>query len=447
MGLSGRKIKQRIGHDPRNLTWADDAAKFGQSYLEKFGWQSGTGLGSNAEGMKTHLKVMQKLDLMGIGGNRKGGGVGDEGGQGREYEMLLRRLNEAEAEKERKKGEDGKGGSGSGSSSEGGVGEESDTSSSSSSSSGEESESDEEPKPKTKKRKLEEKVEKVVVKTIAPRPMAHRAKFLRSKKLASASTASINEILGISSASASASASASTAPTPLPPASPSPSPFPSVSAGAGIGAGIGAGKGLGYLTPVSDDVDDRKLSTSVKSVADYFKEKMEAKKKAAASPSSMFVSATSAVKTETLETQIKVEPQSEVVPIKSKSEEGDEEETKARVKTEKKEKKKKRKERKVEEQAVDDEEDMKIEAPEIVLADTPTEPEKKKKKKKRDKGENTEPTAKPNAAEKIKTADDHESGEQRSDIKREEGTIGDGDDAETETKRVKKKRKREQSSQ
>lgn len=176
----------------------------------------------------------------------------------------------------------------------------------------------------------------------------------------------------------------------------------------------------------------------MKSVADYFKEKMEAKKKAA----SMFVSGT--VKTETLETQeIKVE--SEVFPIKS--EDADQEESKARVKAEKKERKKKRKERKAEEQAVGVDEEMKIEAPEIVLADTPTEPEKKKKKKKRDKGENTEPNAKPNAAEKIKTADDHESGEQRSDIKREASAIGDGDgdDAETETKRVKKKRKREQS--
>ncbi|KZT33044.1 hypothetical protein SISSUDRAFT_445893 [Sistotremastrum suecicum HHB10207 ss-3] len=141
-----------------------DAAKFGQSYLEKFGWQSGTGLGSNLEGMKTHLKVMQKLDLMGIGGNRKGGGVGDEGGQGREYEMLLRRLNEAERRKEKGKGE------GTSGSSEG-VGEESDTSSGESSSSSEKS--DEEPKPKTKKRKVEEKVEKVVVKTVAPRPMAY----------------------------------------------------------------------------------------------------------------------------------------------------------------------------------------------------------------------------------------------------------------------------------
>lgn len=172
------------------------------------------------------------------------------------------------------------------------------------------------------------------------------------------------------------------------------------------------------------------MSTSVKSVADYFKEKMEAKKKAA----SMFVSGTSTVKTETLETQLKVE--SEVLPIKS--EEG-EEENKARVKAEKKEKKKKRKEKKAEEQVAADEEEMKIEAPEIVLADLNTgTSEKKKKKKKRDKGENTEP----NAAEKIKTAGDHESGEQRSDIKK----VGDGDDAETETKRVKKKRKREQSS-
>ena len=91
MGLAGRKTKQRIGHDPRNLAWADgmfvfsytyrisctrplthcflhiDAAKFGQQYLSKFGWDASKGLGAAGEGRTSHLKVSQKLDMLGIG--------------------------------------------------------------------------------------------------------------------------------------------------------------------------------------------------------------------------------------------------------------------------------------------------------------------------------------------------------------------------------------------
>jgi hypothetical protein len=48
--------------------------------------------------MTTHIKVMKKLDLMGIGGGRKQ--LDDEGGQGREFERLLKRLNEAAKDQE-----------------------------------------------------------------------------------------------------------------------------------------------------------------------------------------------------------------------------------------------------------------------------------------------------------------------------------------------------------
>lgn len=152
---------------------------------------------------------------------------------------------------------------------------------------------------------------------------------------------------------------------------------------------------------------------------------MEARKKAlGAGAGSMFVSAT--VKREVVEVKVEAE-----LPIKTEDVDSSED----RVKQEKKEKKKKRKERKIEEQ------EMKVEAPEIVLEDTRS--EKKKKKKKRIdeevKGESTEPFL----AEKI---DDHEpSGEQerRSDIKQVDLKTEIMDDAETETKRAKKKRRRE----
>ncbi|TFY67909.1 hypothetical protein EVJ58_g1316 [Rhodofomes roseus] len=93
MGLSGRKMKQRIGADPRNLTWANDASKFGTSYLEKFGWASGSGLGVSGEGRTNHISVYQKLDMLGIGADHKNNEDGTAWKQGKDFENLLRRLN------------------------------------------------------------------------------------------------------------------------------------------------------------------------------------------------------------------------------------------------------------------------------------------------------------------------------------------------------------------
>lgn len=110
MGLAGRKTKQRIGHDPRNLTWANgtspyppipflpvshraDANKFGTAYLEKFGWASGSGLGAGGEGRTKHISVYQKLDMLGIGADHKNSQDGTAWKQGKDFENLLRRLN------------------------------------------------------------------------------------------------------------------------------------------------------------------------------------------------------------------------------------------------------------------------------------------------------------------------------------------------------------------
>ncbi|KIJ51213.1 hypothetical protein M422DRAFT_776510 [Sphaerobolus stellatus SS14] len=96
MGLAGRKVKQRIGADPRNLTWSDDSSKFGMKYLQSLGWSTGSGLGTTGEGRTTHLTVHQKLDLMGIGANRR---PADEAGWrgGHEFDGLLARLNQINA--------------------------------------------------------------------------------------------------------------------------------------------------------------------------------------------------------------------------------------------------------------------------------------------------------------------------------------------------------------
>lgn len=72
-----------------------DASKFGQSYLSKFGWDASKGLGAEGDGMKTHLKVSQKLDLMGIGAQHTKDPNGIAWKQNKDFESVLRRLNAA----------------------------------------------------------------------------------------------------------------------------------------------------------------------------------------------------------------------------------------------------------------------------------------------------------------------------------------------------------------
>lgn len=115
MGLSGRKTKQRIPDDPRNLCWADgkgvlialifllnrlfsssllDAARFGSNYLAKFGWDGSTGLGAAGDGRRSHIKVSHKLDLLGIGAAQQKDPDGIAWKQNKDFESLLQRLND-----------------------------------------------------------------------------------------------------------------------------------------------------------------------------------------------------------------------------------------------------------------------------------------------------------------------------------------------------------------
>jgi Pin2-interacting protein X1 len=99
MGLAGRKVKQRIGNDPRNLGWSADANRFGQAYLSKFGWDASQGLGASGEGRLTHIKVSQKLDMLGIGAASHGNHPdGIAWKQNKDFEALLKRLNANNAE-------------------------------------------------------------------------------------------------------------------------------------------------------------------------------------------------------------------------------------------------------------------------------------------------------------------------------------------------------------
>ncbi|KAH7334882.1 hypothetical protein B0J17DRAFT_671906 [Rhizoctonia solani] len=264
MGLSERKIKQRIGADPRNLAWAENAAKFGHTYLAKHGWAPGAGLGVTGDGRVSHIAVAQKLDQLGIGANRPDGPDSIAWKQAKEFEGLLERLNaanggtsgedktdvvEESGEGDVKKGED----------------EESE-------------EKKKEDKARRKEKRKEEKrkakgeaaaatessgsvsltpststPESTPVATPAPRRLAHRARFLAAKRLAGTSSTALSEILGVSSTPTSTSEST---PTPSTPATP----------------------GLTEI-PVLDD--SNRITTSSQSVADYFKAKMRERAQAA----------------------------------------------------------------------------------------------------------------------------------------------------------------------
>jgi hypothetical protein len=72
-----------------------DASRFGQSYLEKFGWDTSKGLGASGEGRTNAIKMSQKLDMLGIGMQRhQNDPDGISWRQNRDFENLLQRLNE-----------------------------------------------------------------------------------------------------------------------------------------------------------------------------------------------------------------------------------------------------------------------------------------------------------------------------------------------------------------
>ena len=72
-----------------------DANRFGQAYLAKFGWDASKGLGASGEGRTSAITTTQKLDMLGIGMRHQNdleGGVAWR--QNRDFEDLLCRLNE-----------------------------------------------------------------------------------------------------------------------------------------------------------------------------------------------------------------------------------------------------------------------------------------------------------------------------------------------------------------
>ncbi|KAL0956249.1 hypothetical protein HGRIS_002403 [Hohenbuehelia grisea] len=274
MGLSGRKQKQRIGHDPRNLGWADDAARFGQNYLSKFGWDPSKGLGAEGDGRISHLKVSQKLDMLGIGAAQQRDPNGIAWKQNKDFENLLRRLNENGADsgssQEKKPGVVEEGGFVTAAQDEPAkedrTTEKKEKKRKRKEKDGEVAASEAVSDTKSKKRKsrgsddiyndtsgqtssavltVVEEVKKVTRVAVVPRHRAHRARHIASKHISSKSASAIAEILGVAS-------------TPATPTNATPQ---------------------GTLTPINDDGVEplEKLMTSTKSVSDYFKERLLAK--------------------------------------------------------------------------------------------------------------------------------------------------------------------------
>ncbi|CAG8465585.1 22008_t:CDS:2, partial [Gigaspora rosea] len=71
MGLAGPKVKQRIPVDPRNQKWSNDKTKYGYKMLSKLGWSPGKGLGLNENGSPDYVKLSHKLDNLGVGASKK----------------------------------------------------------------------------------------------------------------------------------------------------------------------------------------------------------------------------------------------------------------------------------------------------------------------------------------------------------------------------------------
>ncbi|KAH8096762.1 hypothetical protein BXZ70DRAFT_1001036 [Cristinia sonorae] len=283
MGLAGRKEKQRIGNDPRNLSWADDANKFGAAYLQKLGWSAGTGLGTNGDGRTSHIKVSQKLDMLGIGAAHQKDPNGIAWKQNKDFENLLRRLNGGEGAAEGGTKVDGFAKAGESLEGEEKVGEESEDGKKKKRKRSKETDEGESSKKKKRKEEGEDKDKKKKRKesgeddaapstvesplepsssSVKPTPplgpprRAHRARFMAAKRQALNAGSAMDEILGISR-----SGTATPYPTTSIPETPTD-------------------------TPAEEDVKLQELTTSSKSVMDYFKEKLLAKSNAATPSSS-----------------------------------------------------------------------------------------------------------------------------------------------------------------
>ncbi|CDW99110.1 hypothetical protein [Sporisorium scitamineum] len=209
MGLSGPKQKQRLvgSASTRNTAWLNDASAPGQRMLAQMGWSTGQSLGLAMPGLTENLKVAYKMDNKGIGAQRherearaNGKNIWDKSSDEKSSKKRKHDDSDDASDDKSKKGKKGK----------------------------------EDKKDKSESRKSKRALEKQKADAVAavasadptlakdpaavdeikkdvvqrrPVRLAHRAKFLRAKRMVSANDlASVNEILGIASTPSSSAA-------------------------------------------------------------------------------------------------------------------------------------------------------------------------------------------------------------------------------------------------
>lgn len=200
MGLSQTKRKQKLVGSAitRNVSWSNDSSLPGQRLLSSMGWTAGQSIGKGKDGLTEAVRVAIKLDNRGIGAQRaekeaRASGKADAWiGGGGELGDLFSRLNRASETPPVTDVEN------------------------------EEVQKPKKGKSKEKKSRKEEKkkangeqVESLVSPAAAFNPrMASRARFLKAKRMVGSDSASINEILGISSPASSGMSTPAAATTP-----------------------------------------------------------------------------------------------------------------------------------------------------------------------------------------------------------------------------------------
>ncbi len=93
---------ERIGLDPRNLSWSEDKNRFSVQHMANLGWKENTGLGKDQSGNANHIAVVRKADNGGIGmlrmrkeGQELSAGAGQAGAG---LEDVLKRLAERKSQ-------------------------------------------------------------------------------------------------------------------------------------------------------------------------------------------------------------------------------------------------------------------------------------------------------------------------------------------------------------
>jgi len=67
VSLAEPRRRQKWTLNPRGTLWSNDESKFGQKLMEKYGWEKGTGLGANQDGMVDHITLKHKDNKKGVG--------------------------------------------------------------------------------------------------------------------------------------------------------------------------------------------------------------------------------------------------------------------------------------------------------------------------------------------------------------------------------------------